>query len=59
VLLQLVGVDCIPMLEGLTELAEEALSPLDSAVELLTLVRDAIPGPLSLPALPPPGGNDC
>lgn len=59
VLLKLVQVDCVPMLEGLTELAEEALEPLDVAIEILAAIRDAIPGPFQLGPLPPPGENDC
>lgn len=57
-LLDIVGVDCIPVLPDLSELAEAALAPLDATIELLQTILAAIPGPPQLvPGVPNPG--DC
>jgi hypothetical protein len=58
VLLQLIGVDCIPALEGLAELGEQALAPLDAVIELLQNILAAIPGPPQL-APPAPRPGEC
>lgn len=57
-LLELIGVDCIPALEGLAELGEEALAPLDATIELLQGIYAAIPGPIQLTP-PPPQPGEC
>ena len=57
-LLELIGVDCIPALEGLAELGEEALAPLDATIELLQAIYAAIPGPIQL-VPPPPKPGEC
>lgn len=49
--LDIVGLPCIPSLEIPTELAEEALAPLDLLIKILEALRDAIP------ILSPPAGS--
>jgi hypothetical protein len=57
-LLEIAGEDCIPVLPDLSELAEDALAPLDATIELLQTILAAIPGPPQFPpSVPQPG--DC
>ncbi len=56
VLLELVGVDCIPTIGGIAGASQAAIDALDVVITFLETVAAAIPGGLPpLPALPPAG----
>lgn len=58
ILLQLVGLDCIPSLSGFGEISEAVLAPIDAIIQLLEMIYALIPvGLPSLPSIPPAG--DC
>ena len=54
VFLKLAGIDCVRIpLDPFAEATEDALEPIDDAIDLLTTIRDAIPVPdLKLPPIP-------
>lgn len=41
----LAGLPCIPSIDGLTELSDEALKPIEDVIEFLIALRDSIPVP--------------
>lgn len=57
-LLELAGLDCIPALGDFSEVSDAVLAPLDATIELLEMIKAAIPSmDLLLEAIPPAG--DC
>lgn len=59
-LLKLAKLDCIQMpIEDLTGISEDALEPIDIAIDLLTTVRNAIPTPDQLLAALPARTDPC